>query len=35
MAPELRLRYSRNDSNVGWAFRFKQTEVSLMLRHSF
>lgn len=35
LSPELRLRYSRNRSNVDWAFGFKQTEVSLMLRHSF
>lgn len=35
MSPELRLRYSRNDSNVDWAFGFQQTEVSVMLRHTF
>ena len=35
MTPELRLRYSRNRSNVDWAFSFEQTEVSMMLRRNF
>lgn len=35
LTPELRVRYSRNRSNVDWAFSFEQTEVSMMLRHSF
>lgn len=35
LTPELRVRHSINHSNVGWAFDFKQTEVSLMLRRNF
>lgn len=35
LTPELRVRYSRNRSNADWAFSFEQTEVSMMLRHSF
>ena len=35
LSPELRLRYSHNRSNLAWAFGFEQTEVSVLLRHSF
>ncbi|WP_168734217.1 surface lipoprotein assembly modifier [Pseudothauera nasutitermitis] len=35
MVPELRVRHSINRSNLDWAFGFRQTEASLMLRHSF
>lgn len=35
LAPELRVRYSRNRSNVDWAFGFEQSEVSVMLRRHF
>lgn len=34
-SPELRIRHSINHSNLDWAFGFKQTEVSLLLRHIF
>lgn len=33
--PELRVRHSKNSSNVDWAFGFEQTEVSLMVRKNF
>ncbi|MCM8567731.1 porin family protein [Thauera linaloolentis] len=35
LVPELRVRHSRNRSNLDWAFGFRQTEASIMLRHSF
>lgn len=35
LAPELRVRHSINRSNLDWAFGFRQTEVSLMLRSNF
>lgn len=35
LTPELRVRHSINDSNLDWAFGFRQTEVSLMLRKDF
>lgn len=35
MTPELRIRHSMNSSNLDWAFGFRQTEASLMLRRSF
>lgn len=35
MSPELRVRYSANRSNVDWAYGFRQTELSVMLRRSF
>ncbi|THF64121.1 porin family protein [Pseudothauera rhizosphaerae] len=35
LVPELRLRHSINRSNLDWAFGFRQTEVSLLLRHNF
>lgn len=35
LTPELRLRHSINHSNIDWAFGFRQTEASLMLRKSF
>lgn len=35
VTPELRVRHSVNDSNLDWAFGFRQTEASLMLRYSF
>jgi outer membrane protein len=35
LKPELRLRHSINQSNVDWAFAFKQAELSLMLRKDF
>lgn len=35
ISPELRLRHSINHSNLDWAFGFKQTELSLMLRRDF
>ncbi|WP_022964134.1 porin family protein [Halopseudomonas pelagia] len=36
LTPELRVRHSINhSSNLDWAFGFKQTELSLMLRRNF
>lgn len=35
MTPELRLRHSVNRSNLDWAFGFRQTEASLLLRRNF
>lgn len=35
LTPELRLRHSINESNLDWAFGFRQTEVSMMLRKDF
>lgn len=35
LTPELRVRHSINHSNLEWAFGFKQTELSLMLRRNF
>lgn len=35
LSPELRVRYSKNRSNLDWAFGFEQTEASLMLRRNF
>lgn len=35
LTPELRLRHSINESNLDWAFGFRQTEASLMLRRDF
>lgn len=35
LTPELRVRHSINHSNLDWAFGFKQTELSLMLRRDF
>ncbi|QLF92537.1 DUF560 domain-containing protein [Pseudomonas sp. ABC1] len=35
LTPELRLRHSINHSNIDWAFGFRQTEASLMLRRNF
>ncbi|TDQ36488.1 surface lipoprotein assembly modifier [Thiopseudomonas denitrificans] len=35
LTPEIRVRHNINRSNIGWAFDFEQTEVSLMLRKSF
>lgn len=35
MTPELRVRHSINRSNLDWAFDFRQTEASLLLRRNF
>lgn len=35
LSPELRVRHSINESNLDWAFGYRQTEVSLMLRKDF
>ncbi|MFT3758223.1 porin family protein [Thauera sp.] len=35
LVPELRVRHSINRSNLDWAFGFRQTEASVMLRHNF
>lgn len=35
LTPEIRVRHNINHSNIGWAFDFEQTEVSLMLRKNF
>lgn len=35
LTPEIRVRHSINRSNIGWAFDFEQTELSLMLRRHF
>ncbi|WP_400589764.1 surface lipoprotein assembly modifier [Pseudomonas aeruginosa] len=35
LVPELRVRHSINRSNLDWAFGYRQTELSLMLRKDF
>ncbi|TEA74118.1 porin family protein [Allopusillimonas ginsengisoli] len=35
LTPELRVRHSANRSNLGWAFDFRQNEMTLLLRRTF